>query len=118
MLYDHPMRRRLRHAVLIAVLALQALVAPALSASSALSHPHTITTTTSCPDQMGQGDQSCPCCPDGVMVAGCMSLCSAYAAAFDIAIPVLLTILTASTALAPPSVPTLTYAPLNPPPIR
>jgi hypothetical protein len=110
------MRRRLRHAVLIAVLALQALVAPALYASSALSHPQAA--TTHCSDQMDQHEQSCPCCPDGVMVAGCMSLCTAFAAAFGIAVPVLLSVPTASTALAPPAVPTQTYAPLNPPPIR
>ena len=110
------MSRRLRHAVLIAVLALQALVAPALYASSSLSHPPAA--ATHCPDQIGQSDQSCPCCPDGVMVAGCMSLCTAFAATFGITIPVLLSVPTASTALAPPAVRTHTYAPLNPPPIR
>lgn len=110
------MRRHLRHAVLIAFLALQALVVPALYASSALSNPHAA--TASCPDQMGQHDQSCHCCPDGVMVAGCMSLCTVFAAAFDVTLPVLLSVPTVSTMLAPPSVPTRTYAPLNPPPIR
>ena len=110
------MRRRLRHAVLFAVLAMQALVAPALFASSAFTHPST--SSSSCPDQMGHGDEPCPCCPDGLMVAGCMSLCTAFASDAAVPMPLFKPIPDPAIPFHEPTSSTRTDPPLNPPPIR
>ena len=110
------MRRRLRHAVLIAVLAMQSLVAPALFASSCTCTRKP--STSSCPDQMGQGDQPCPCCPDGVMVAGCMSLCTAFPSDAAVTVPLFKPIPDPAIPFNEPTSSTRTDPPLNPPPIR
>lgn len=111
--------RRLRfRAFLFAVLAMQVMVAPTINASSSsLTQPSAA--TADCPAQMDHGDKSCPCCPEGgVMVAGCMNLCTAFAAAFGIIIPVVLSVPSDPPALELPFVPTRTDVPPNPPPIR
>jgi len=110
------MTRLIHHAIVIAVVALQVLALPALSAPRAT--PHSAAASSSCPDQMGQGDHSCPCCPDGIMVAGCMSLCTAFATGSGIAITALQPVPAASIPFDPIPVSTQTYAPLDPPPIR
>lgn len=107
--------RRPRHIMLFAVLALQILAAPALIASSAVAHP--TTASSHCLDQMGQGDDPCPCCPKGFMVPGCMSLCTVFSVNFDVALPAVLPVTNDSIPFDPLPVSTQTYAPPNPPPI-
>ena len=81
------MRRHRLRAVLIAILAMQVVVAPAVFASSS-ALTQSSAASSDCPDHMQRGDKSCPCCPEGgVMVAGCMNLCTAFAATFGIIVP-------------------------------
>lgn len=110
------MPRRLRQAVLIAVLALQMVLAPMLFASSM--NANAASAASHCPDQMQHGGQSCPCCPEGgVMVAGCMSLCTAFASINAVIVPLFKPIPDPATPFEEPTSPTQTYPPLNPPPI-
>lgn len=110
------MPRRLRQAVSIAVLALQVVLAPALFASSMTAN--SAAAASHCADQMQHGGQSCPCCPDGgVMVAGCMSLCTAFASVNAFTVPPATPIPSPAIPFDAPASPTRTYPPLNPPPI-
>lgn len=52
------------------------------------------------------------------MVAGCMSLCTAFAGTLSIALPVVQTRPVESSPFNAPFAPSQTYPPLNPPPIR
>ncbi|GMU68363.1 MAG: hypothetical protein AMXMBFR37_06960 [Steroidobacteraceae bacterium] len=112
------MRRHRLRAVLIAILAMQVVVAPAVFASSS-ALTQSSAASSDCPDHMQRGDKSCPCCPEGgVMVAGCMNLCTAFAATFGIIVPMVMLVPSASPAFESPSIATQIYAPPNPPPIR
>lgn len=110
------MPRRLRQAVLIAVLALQMVLAPAIFASSMSANA--ASAGSHCPEQMQHGGQPCPCCPEGgVMVAGCMSLCTAFASASAALASPLRPVPAPAIPFKEPISATQTYPPLNPPPI-
>ena len=110
------MPRGLRQAVLIVVLALQMVLAPALFAASMSANA--ASPASHCPDQMQHSGQPCPCCPDGgVMVAGCMSLCTAFASTGVMPVSPLKLIPGPAIPFDEPISATQTYPPLNPPPI-
>lgn len=111
------MSRRLTSAVLIVALAVQALVvAPAAFASGA--GPHSTALSQHCPDDNPQGNQDCPCCPEGAaMAAGCMSLCSGLAIGCILTLPVIQATPSAAIPFIARASASRTYAPPNPPPI-
>jgi len=110
------MRRRLTSAVLIVVLLVQAFViAPATLAANLASHS---AVAGGCDHQGVPGPHECPCCPDGgVMAAGCMSLCTAFASVATLTLPLLKPVPDPAIPFDEPSSSSQTYPPLNPPPI-
>ena len=101
--------------MLIAVLALQAFVAPA---AFAMDMEHSSNVSTHHTD-VNQDNQDCPCCPDQMVESGCLSFCSAtFAIGVTVTLPPSNSVSTFPRSLDHPSAPTQIYAPPNPPPIR
>jgi hypothetical protein len=110
------MSRRLALILVIAALVAQTLaVVPFAFAANGSWH----SASSDCPDHHApSSDRDCPCCPDGLpMVAGCMSLCAAFAPGYLFASrPNHSNAVTEIAFVAPFSL-TRLYQPLNPPPI-
>jgi len=113
--YHRSMTRRLIP-VLAVLLALQSVATP--SFVFGMESPDSMPSS-HCADQSTECTDPCPCCPDGSSpVPGCMSICTAFIAAFADFSPGLSAGRSIACSFVGVPLVSRTYAPPNPPPIR
>ena len=109
-------RRPFLRVLLLALLGLQVAVLPVAPAfASAVASA----STAGCATDAGPAKSDCPCCPEGLPLQGMCNVPCATAVAVvpQVAIPVWHITRTANTELAALPFASLTYSPINPPPI-